>query len=92
MRGLPGAHRNRNESRVELRIRDDGNGFEPTARAKGFGLAGMRERAALLEGTLTVHSTRGEGTIVAATVPAHRRTETAATVEQRDLRSADQRG
>ncbi|MBI3988636.1 MAG: hypothetical protein HY347_03365, partial [candidate division NC10 bacterium] len=37
--------------------------------ARGLGLLGMKERAALLEGTLTIHSEPGKGTRVTVEVP-----------------------
>ncbi len=54
---------------IEIEIADDGVGFEPTLVREGFGLVGMRERAALLGGTLKVESTRGSGTKVRAQIP-----------------------
>ncbi|GAA2506557.1 sensor histidine kinase [Streptomyces gobitricini] len=59
---------------VTLDVRDDGSGFEPSAvpprtRAGGFGLDGMRARAARLAGTLSVESEPGGGTAVSARVP-----------------------
>ncbi len=57
-------------------IRDEGHGFaqsDPAAAPKeghaGVGLAGMRERAELVGGSLTVQSSPGEGTTVRAVVP-----------------------
>ena len=50
-------------------VRDDGSGFDPAAGTEGFGLLGMRERAALLGGTLHVESTPGEGTTVSVSIP-----------------------
>jgi two-component system nitrate/nitrite sensor histidine kinase NarX len=54
-------------------VRDDGHGFD-TDRAKpsrdGYGLYTMRERMTLIGGTLTIHSTPGQGTRVVAVVPA----------------------
>jgi signal transduction histidine kinase len=55
-----------------LEIRDDGVGFDSKTRTDGFGLAGMRERAALAGGTLSVESGE-QGTLVSARLPAHRR-------------------
>jgi PAS domain S-box-containing protein len=52
-----------------VRIRDDGGGFHPNEPASGVGLATMQERAMLMHGTLTVESTRGEGTTVQLVVP-----------------------
>lgn len=55
---------------VVLLIEDDGRGFEPEAVPTGhFGLIGMRERARLLEGTITIASAPGLGTRVEARVP-----------------------
>jgi signal transduction histidine kinase len=60
----------------ELRacVRDDGCGFVPadaadSARAGTFGLATMRERAAIIHGKLTVSSAPGRGTCVELVVP-----------------------
>jgi signal transduction histidine kinase len=53
---------------VELRIADDGRGFDAGAPTAGFGLAGMRERAELMGGRLEVASTPG-GTVVSARLP-----------------------
>jgi PAS domain S-box-containing protein len=54
---------------IEIEVRDDGVGFEPSLVREGFGLVGMRERAALLGGTLDVDSTKGSGTRVRAEIP-----------------------
>jgi signal transduction histidine kinase len=54
---------------IEIEVSDDGVGFEPNLVPEGFGLVGMRERAALLGGTLAVESTRGSGTQVRAEIP-----------------------
>jgi PAS domain S-box-containing protein len=60
---------------VQLTINDDGMGFDPNhqpARRKGtrgFGLLGMRERAAYVGGTLKVKSFRGAGTEIEIRVP-----------------------
>jgi signal transduction histidine kinase len=56
--------------RAILEVADDGVGFEPALRGgHGFGLAGMRERAAKLGGTLQVASAPGAGTRVRVEVP-----------------------
>ncbi|WP_435157930.1 sensor histidine kinase [Amycolatopsis sacchari] len=52
---------------VRLTVRDDGTGFDPGA-VRGFGIEGMRARAAQVGGSLTVRS--GRGTTVAVEVPA----------------------
>lgn len=55
-------------NRISLTIADDGVGFVPrAARQKGFGLTGMRERAAALGGSVTIHSRPEEGTRVRIT-------------------------
>ena len=59
---------------VELRIRDDGRGIAPGevngAGGPGTGLAGMRERALLVGGRLSVRAHEGGGTEVALIIPA----------------------
>jgi signal transduction histidine kinase len=52
-----------------LDVADDGVGFEPAVGSGGYGLAGMRERLARVDGTLTVESVPGLGTTINATVP-----------------------
>ena len=54
---------------TRLEVTDDGSGFRPAADQAGFGLLGMRERAALLGGVVDVSSEPGTGTRVAVTVP-----------------------
>jgi two-component system, NarL family, sensor histidine kinase DevS len=56
-------------SHIEIEISDDGVGFEPNLVREGFGLVGMRERAALLGGRLRIESERGAGTKVRAEIP-----------------------
>ena len=57
---------------VALDVFDDGRGFDPdaveTTAEHGFGIAGMRRRAAAAGGELTVDSEPG-ATVVAATIP-----------------------
>jgi PAS domain S-box-containing protein len=54
------------DDRLELEVRDDGQGFDPQAadRAGGMGMSSMRERAAGLGASLAVLSAPGEGTRV----------------------------
>ena len=55
---------------VAATIDDDGRGFDHRKiRADALGLVGMRERLALVGGTLEVESTAGGGTTIAAQVP-----------------------
>ena len=54
---------------LRVSVRDDGAGLRLRDRSSGFGLLGMRERLALVSGTLSVSSS-GSGTIVSAVIPA----------------------
>lgn len=59
---------------VLLEVRDDGVGFDPAqlerpTRQGGLGLYGMRERAALFGGTLTIDSVPGRGTRITIRAP-----------------------
>jgi PAS domain S-box-containing protein len=60
------------DERLVMRIEDDGSGFledsDGTARGH-FGLRGMRERARLMGGRLSIESSPGSGTVVEAWVP-----------------------
>jgi signal transduction histidine kinase len=67
------------DTSIILIIEDDGRGFD-VSRAMGshvhegnLGLYGMRERAALVGGTLTIESVPGEGTSVFAQIPLNSR-------------------
>lgn len=55
--------------RVRIFVRDDGAGFALGAAGEGFGLTGMRERALLLGGELSVRSAQGGPTSVTAELP-----------------------
>jgi signal transduction histidine kinase len=54
------------ESGVEVSVRDDGSGFDPTAPRDGYGIDGMHERVELANGTLSITSTPNAGTTVQA--------------------------
>ncbi len=56
---------------VSVTVTDDGSGMR--AADPGIGIAGMRERAALLGGTLRLDASPGGGTVVDLTAPARRR-------------------
>jgi len=58
---------------LRLTVADDGRGFDPTTAGPGFGLVGMRERAEILGGNLTIRGLPGEGTEVTLVIPADRR-------------------
>jgi signal transduction histidine kinase len=61
--GIDGEH-------LLLRIADDGCGFKG-GREGGLGLISMRERVESLDGTLSITSTPGRGTVVEVRVPVH---------------------
>jgi signal transduction histidine kinase len=57
---------------IRLSVTDNGSGFCANAaknKAESFGLAGMRERAALMGGTLAVRSVRGRGARIVLDLP-----------------------
>ena len=62
--------------RLEITVRDLGNGFDPAVleleeahEGSGLGLSGVRKRLELFGGQLQVSSTRGKGTGVTITLP-----------------------
>ena len=57
------------DGQIEVVVRDDGRGFDPHRRSSGFGLVGMRERLALVHGTLDIDTTPGAGTALRASIP-----------------------
>jgi signal transduction histidine kinase len=60
----------RKDGAVVAIVEDDGKGFDPdSARSDGLGLVGMRERLALVGGTLRIEAAAGAGTTIAAEVP-----------------------
>jgi signal transduction histidine kinase len=68
----------RNPDQVQLIVEDDGRGFDtqvilqrPVAGAH-LGLHGMRERAALLNGSISIESSTGTGTTIYVNIPLKR--------------------
>ncbi len=60
----------RKHGAVAVVVEDDGEGFAPAdSDEAGFGLTGMRERLALLDGRLQIESSEGSGTTLVAEVP-----------------------
>jgi len=58
------------DSGTVFQVEDDGDGFDPAGQdGDGFGLYTMRDRMAILRGSLAVDSAPGRGTRVVATVP-----------------------
>lgn len=60
------------EDSLAVSVRDDGHGFDPAAPADGYGLAGLRARAAEVGGTAQVRSAPGDGTTVTVRLPVPR--------------------
>jgi two-component system CheB/CheR fusion protein len=75
---------------VSLIVEDDGCGFDDENTSgsgdRGLGLAGMRERAALLGGSVEIESSEGEGTTIIARIP----TSHATAARERDEKGADE--
>jgi len=59
----------RSRRSVELEVADDGRGFAFEQSERGLGIGGMRERALLIGGELTIESRPGHGTTVRLLVP-----------------------
>lgn len=54
---------------VEIRVDDDGGGFDPSRHAAGLGLANMRARAQRIGARITIQSSPGSGTEVTLRFP-----------------------
>ena len=62
----------RRENSVEVRIEDNGAGFDPSiieSKRTGLGLVGLKERSNLLGGDIAIESSTGEGTKVIVKIP-----------------------
>ncbi|MEU6218030.1 sensor histidine kinase [Streptomyces sp. NPDC047022] len=57
------------EDVLTVAVRDDGRGFDPAVPSGGYGLTGLRARAAEVGGTASVRSAPGEGTTVTVRLP-----------------------
>ena len=57
------------QQHICLQIHDDGCGFDSSQQHAGLGIPGMRERAALLGGKITIQSSPGQGTTVEVILP-----------------------
>jgi len=62
----------RDDSSLKLTVRDDGRGFDPTARFEGQGLASIARRMRDLGGTARWDSRPGQGATFTALVPMRR--------------------
>jgi hypothetical protein len=58
-----------NNGEVEIRIEDDGRGFDSSRHATGLGLSSMRARAQRIGARLTIRSHPGTGTTVTLSLP-----------------------
>lgn len=59
----------RDDAALELGVKDDGHGFDPSVHSEGLGLHSMRERAQSIGATFDVQSAPGEGCAVRVRVP-----------------------
>jgi signal transduction histidine kinase len=62
------------QNTLGVQVEDQGTGFDPEAQLaddRASGLSGMRERAALLGGQLTIESSPGGGTCLTVELPLH---------------------
>jgi signal transduction histidine kinase len=57
------------ETILRLAIEDDGLGFAGSREIKGFGVRGMRKRAAAVSAAFEIFSAAGQGTRVLVTAP-----------------------
>lgn len=57
------------KNRVALIIADDGSGFTPSGELHGFGVSGMRKRAASIAARLEINSAPGRGTRIQVVTP-----------------------
>jgi two-component system sensor histidine kinase UhpB len=57
------------DGRVQLRVRDDGAGIDPSAELASTGIRGMRERALLVGGQLSIRRVQPHGTEVVLDLP-----------------------
>jgi signal transduction histidine kinase len=73
---------------VHVTVRDNGEGFDQSVTTSGFGLLGMRERAELLAGEITIESAPGEGSTITATFPVRRRPRPSSATGARERESA----
>ncbi len=60
------------DEEVVVTVEDDGKGFDPSAPVSGFGLQGLRERAALQDAQLRIESSPGRGARIVVSLPAVR--------------------
>jgi signal transduction histidine kinase len=64
-------------SMVRITIADDGNGFDPLATIHGNGLTNMEKRMEAINGTYSLESAPGKGTVINITLPCKQDYQTA---------------
>ena len=57
--------------KVQLRLVDDGRGFDPHTEHEGFGLMGMKERVDRMDGEFTIRAKSGVGTEILVELKNH---------------------
>jgi PAS domain S-box-containing protein len=58
------------DEQVKLVISDDGNGFNPQQTYQGIGLGNIRERVNFYNGSVDIHSAKGQGCKLTVIIPA----------------------
>ena len=68
---------NKQGERLHIQVSDNGVGLAADAlsKSRSFGIAGMRERVLLLDGTLEISSHRGHGTTLLFSIPLQERSD-----------------
>ena len=54
----------RSEGAIRLDVEDDGTGYAPDPQHRGFGILNMMQRAAKVDGELSIHTTPRAGTLI----------------------------
>lgn len=62
-------HLQKTSRKISLLLQDDGHGFNPIDNTTGFGLQGMQERTAALNGNLQINSQPGAGCQLKVEIP-----------------------
>jgi signal transduction histidine kinase len=57
------------DNRIEVSIRDNGSGFDPSRPSQGCGLSNLRSRLEILGGRCELNSSPGAGTTVSLLLP-----------------------
>jgi Histidine kinase/Histidine kinase-, DNA gyrase B-, and HSP90-like ATPase len=73
-----------NSTGLHFTIEDNGRGFNPENVSGGYGLRGMQERVAVLQGHLELKSQPGAGCCIAVEIPMHRYNIPEVTVQNED--------